>query len=83
MKRASESQLPQLAHIELFTCDDLPAFINQSQALADRLPDNEKTVILVEKQAQLIQAHKPAGFLRAGLGITFIGNPSHYYVRHG
>ena len=62
MKRPSDEKLPKLAHIELFTCDDLPAFIEKTKALANNLPEYEKTIILVEKDAQLIQATQPTGF---------------------
>ncbi|SCC27162.1 hypothetical protein [Gilliamella intestini] len=49
--------------------------------LADKLPESEKTIILVEKEARLIQASKPDGTLPAGLGIQFIGDANHYYVK--
>ena len=81
MKRPSDYDLPPLVHIELFTCEDLPAFINKTQALADKLPDREKTIILVEKGANLIQASKPDGFLYKGLTVKFIGNAHYHYVK--
>jgi hypothetical protein len=59
----------------------LPAFISKTRALTDQLPENEKTILLVEKEARLIQAAKPEGTLPAGLGIQFIGNASDYYVK--
>ncbi|SCC27083.1 hypothetical protein GA0061080_10611, partial [Gilliamella intestini] len=74
MKRALDTNLPQLAHVEVFTCDDLPAFITKTRTLADKLPESEKTILLVEKEARLIQASKPDGTLPAGLGIQFIGD---------
>jgi len=42
LKRSSDEKLPQLLHVKLFTCDDLPAFITKTRALADRLPESEK-----------------------------------------
>lgn len=81
MKRKLDSQLPQLAHIELFTCDDLPVFINKTRALADKLPKTKKTILLVEKGARLIQSPKPTGFLPVRVGIKFISDKSHYYVK--
>ena len=81
MKRPSDEKLPKLAHIELFTCDDLPAFIQKTKALANNLPEYEKTIILVEKDAQLIQATQPTGFLHKGLGIEFISLTNSYYVK--
>ncbi|MWN91395.1 hypothetical protein GQ597_11890, partial [Gilliamella sp. Pra-s65] len=59
MKRALDNRLQPLAHIELLTCDDLPEFITKTRALADQLPESEKTIILVEKEAILAQAAKP------------------------
>ncbi|MWP48145.1 hypothetical protein GQ589_11995, partial [Gilliamella sp. Pas-s27] len=55
MKRALDNQLLPLAHIELLTCDDFPDFISKTRALADQLPESEKTIILVEKEAILAQ----------------------------
>ena len=81
MKRPSNEKLPKLAHIELFTCDDLLAFIEKTKALANNLPEYEKTIILVEKDAQLIQATQPTGFLHKGLGIEFISLTNSYYVK--
>ena len=81
MKRPSDEKLPKLAHIELFTCDDLPAFIEKTKALANNLPEYEKTIILVEKDAQLIQATQPTGFLHKGLGVEFISLTNSYYVK--
>ena len=81
MKRALGNKLPKLAHIELFTCDDLPAFISKTRALADQLPESEKNIILVEKKAKLFVPTKPDGFLRAGLGIKFIDNSINYYIK--
>lgn len=81
VKRTSDDKLPILTHIELFTCDDLPAFIEKTKALANNLPEYEKTIILVEKNAQLIQATQPTGFLHKGLGVKFISHTNSYYVK--
>ena len=81
MKRALDNKLPELAHIELFTCENFPAFINKTRALADKLPNSEKTIILVEKDANLISASKPDGFISKGPVIKFIGNTDNYYVK--
>ncbi|OCG20174.1 hypothetical protein A9G11_09785 [Gilliamella sp. wkB108] len=80
-RRVSDNKLPKLAHIELFTCDDLPAFINQTRALADNLPESDKTIVLIEKDARLTQETEPDGSLNTGLGINFIGDVNNYYVK--
>ncbi len=81
LKRSSDEKLPQLLHVELFTCDDLPAFITRTRALADRLPESEKKLILVEKGARLIKESKEDGNLNSGLGIKFISDKDNYYIK--
>ena len=81
IKRLSDKKLPQLLHVELFTCEDLPAFITKTRALADRLPESEKNLILIEKDARLIQAPKADGNLNSGLGIKFISDKDNYYIK--
>ena len=81
IKRPSDKKLPQLLHVELFTCEDLSAFITQTRALADNLPESEKNLILVEKGARLIQASKTDGKLNSGLGIKFTSDKDSYYVK--
>ena len=81
LKRSSDEKLPQLLHVELFTCDDLPAFITKTRALADRLPESEKKLILVEKGARLIKESKEDGNLNSGLGIKFISDKDNYYIK--
>ena len=81
IKRPSDKKLPQLLHVELFTCDDLPAFITKTRELADNLPESKKNLILIEKGARLIQASKADGKLNSGLGIKFISDKDSYYVK--
>ena len=81
IKRPSDKKLPQLLHVELFTCEDLSAFITQTRALADNLPESEKNLILVEKGARLIQASEADGKLNSGLGIKFTSDKDSYYVK--
>ncbi|MWP48093.1 hypothetical protein GQ589_11710, partial [Gilliamella sp. Pas-s27] len=81
MKRALDNRLQPLAHIELLTCDDLPEFITKTRALADKLPESEKTIILVEKEAILAQAAKPTGHLSSGVEIHFTGDIDSYYIK--
>ena len=81
IKRPSDTKLPPLLHVELFTCEDLSAFITKTRALADNLPESEKNLILVEKGARLIQASKTDGKLNSGLGIKFTSDKDSYYVK--
>ena len=81
IKRPSDTKLPPLLHVELFTCEDLSAFITKTRALADNLPESEKNLILVEKGAILIQASKADGNLNSGLGIKFTSDKDSYFVK--
>ena len=81
IKRPSDTKLSPLLHVELFTCEDLSAFITKTHALADNLPESEKNLILVEKGARLIQASKADGNLNSGLGIKFTSDKDSYYVK--
>ena len=81
IKRPSDTKLPPLLHVELFTCEDLSAFITKTRALADNLPESEKNLILVEKKARLIKELKADGNLNSGLGIKFISNKDNYYIK--
>lgn len=57
----SVSAQPRL-HLEVFSCDDVPAFVDRSRAWAARLPDTEKTLLKVHKGASKLIPH------RAGIG---------------
>lgn len=43
-------------HLQTFTCDDLPAFIEQCRSLAEKLPDDQKTLIKVHVDTKMAQA---------------------------
>ncbi len=47
-----------MVHVELFSCDDVPAFIAQSRAWASRLPDDQKTLLKVYKGAIKLIPHR-------------------------
>ncbi|MBI0031938.1 M23 family metallopeptidase [Gilliamella sp. B14384G15] len=47
-------------HVECFTCDDLPNFIALTQAEASKLPEEEKTLLGISKQAKLLKSPKDA-----------------------
>ncbi|WP_392561014.1 glycoside hydrolase family 19 protein [Orbus sturtevantii] len=74
-KRPSNHKLTLQGHVELFTCDDLPAFITKTRLLADKLPESEKNLILVEEGAQLISESPSDGEILTGRYISLIGSP--------
>ena len=47
-------------HVECFTCDDLPNFIAQTRAEASQLPEKDKTLLGISKQAKLLKSPKDA-----------------------
>ena len=47
-------------HVECFTCDDLPNFIARTQAEASKLPEEEKSLLGISKQAKLLKSPKDA-----------------------
>lgn len=47
-----------LLHLELFSCDDVPAFIAQSRALAAALPAEQKTQLKIHKGASKLIPHR-------------------------
>ena len=47
-------------HVECFTCDDLPNFIAQTRAEASQLPEKDKTLLGISKQAKLFKSPKDA-----------------------
>jgi hypothetical protein len=55
-----------LVHVEVFSCDDVPAFIARSRAIAAQLPADQKTLIKVHAGSSILQpsaadAQVPAG----------------------
>lgn len=47
-----------LLHLEVFSCDDVPAFIAQSRALASALPAEQKTQLKIHKGASKLIPHR-------------------------
>jgi predicted chitinase len=43
-----------MLHLEVFSCDDVPAFITKSQARAASLPESEKTLLHVQPGTKLV-----------------------------
>ncbi|MFJ7316654.1 hypothetical protein ACIQVE_28760, partial [Pseudomonas sp. NPDC098747] len=46
-----------MLHLEVFSCDDVPAFMAQSKTYGSRLPSAEKSVLKVARGARLIPHH--------------------------
>ncbi|BAP77200.1 hypothetical protein MT1_0024 [Pseudomonas sp. MT-1] len=53
-----DSAAQHMVHVELFSCDDVPAFIARSRAWASRLPDDQKTLLKVYKGASKLIPHR-------------------------
>lgn len=53
-----DSAARHMVHVELFSCDDVPAFIAQSRAWASRLADDQKTMLKVYKGASKLIPHR-------------------------
>jgi len=53
-----DSAAQHMVHVELFSCDDVPAFIARSRAWASRLPDDQKTLLKVYQGASKLIAHR-------------------------
>ncbi|ALZ86702.1 hypothetical protein APT59_21710 [Pseudomonas oryzihabitans] len=49
----------QQIHLETFSCDDLPAFIEHSRAWAAKLPESEKTLLKIHAGASKLITHRP------------------------
>ncbi|MDT3719720.1 hypothetical protein [Pseudomonas oryzihabitans] len=49
----------QQIHLETFSCDDLPAFIERSRAWATKLPDSDKTLLKIHAGASKLITHRP------------------------
>ncbi|WP_277223254.1 pesticin C-terminus-like muramidase [Pseudomonas indica] len=47
-----------LLHLEVFSCEDVPAFIARSRAWAAQLPDQQKTLLKVYKGASKLIPHR-------------------------
>lgn len=53
-----DSAAQHMVHVELFSCDDVPAFIARSRAWASHLPDDQKTLLKVYRGASKLIAHR-------------------------
>lgn len=50
-----DSRPRSMLHLEVFSCDDVPAFISQSRVWAEGLPAEQKTLIKIHKGSTVIQ----------------------------
>lgn len=71
--RVASDKLSIQGHFEIFTGEDLPKFIQKTRALADKLPESEKTLILVDKGAQLISEQVSNDSILKGRRISITG----------
>lgn len=56
-------------HLELFSCDDVPDFIDKSKARATTLPEAQKTLIKVDKGSKIIQPATADAQIETGMGV--------------
>lgn len=54
----NERSPQRLLHLEVFSCEEVPAFIAKSQAWAAGLPDEQKTLLKVHKNASKLIPHR-------------------------
>ncbi|WP_053007638.1 glycoside hydrolase family 19 protein [Pragia fontium] len=57
-------------HLEVFSADDVPAFVAQSRNLADKLADNQKTLLKVDVGTQLAQPSATDTEIPAGVDVV-------------
>jgi|GEM_PF-1249247 len=65
----SDNRPRSLVHIEVFTCENVPAFIAKSQAAAARLPVEQKTLIKVHAGSSILQPSAADSQVAAGLDV--------------
>jgi hypothetical protein len=58
-----------MLHLEVFTSEDVPAFITQSRAVGEKLPDEQKTLIKVDKGSKIIQPAAADGQIETGADV--------------
>ena len=59
-----------MLHLEVFTSEDVPAFIAQSSAIGEELPDEQKTLIKVDKGSKIIQPAAADAQIEAGADVS-------------
>lgn len=73
----------QMVHVEIFTPEEIEAFIEKSQARAAELPDSDKTRLFIEEGAQLAAPAKADAGIEPGQGaiIANAEQTSGYWTR--
>ena len=56
----SDGSPQDLLHLEVFSCEDVPAFISESRAWAQNLPAEEKTLLKIHAGASKLIPHRDA-----------------------
>lgn len=54
----SDGSPQELLHLEVFSCENVPAFVSQSRSWAQSLPDEEKTLLKIHAGASKLIAHR-------------------------
>jgi predicted chitinase len=70
-----------LAHVEVFSGDDVPAFIARCRAYAEKLPESERTLLVVESAAKFVQPSEPDVALTPGQQLAAAGESSERWVK--
>lgn len=65
----NESTAKQRLHLEVFTCEDVPAFIEKSRAVGEKLPDDQRTLIKVDKGSKIVQPVAADAHVEAGVDV--------------
>ena len=58
-----------MLHLEVFTSEDVPAFLAQSRAIGEKLPAEQKTLIKVDKGSKIIQPAAADGQIETGADV--------------
>lgn len=65
----NEGTAKQRLHLEVFTSEDVPAFIKKSRAVGEKLPDEQKTLIKVDKGSKIVQPAAADAPVEAGVDV--------------
>lgn len=72
----NESTAKQRLHLEVFTCEDVPAFIEKSRAVGEKLPDDQRTLIKVDKGSKIVQPVAADAHVEAGVDVRLCSDSS-------
>ncbi|WXL25718.1 glycoside hydrolase family 19 protein [Ectopseudomonas mendocina] len=65
----NDAQPRSLLHLEVFSCEDVPAFIEKSRAVAQKLPADQKTLIKVHAGSSIKQPSEADTQIPAGIDV--------------